>query len=225
MMLVHKTNNQTGDFMNSIEHIWSSFRPWNGELIYIAAAVSLFSLVGCSDGSDNRVEKEEPSAVLVKGAPLVGGANGMFFDQEDVLFVGNVLGQSITKLDSETGEIIGKLGREEGVAAGADDLTFDAFGTLYWTDPAAGKVMGLNQAGETFTVAEGFPQANPITVSDDGRLFLPNASLPEQTDYSKPIRWVSYPPPLFAEKTWTAPPMVWIGTTANFTHPDGSKGA
>ena len=32
--------------------------------------------------------------------------------------------------------------------------------------------MGLNQAGETFTVAEGFPQANPITVSDDGRLFF-----------------------------------------------------
>ena len=134
--------------------------------------ISLF-LSGCSDGSDRRgPEEDQGSTLLVKGAPLVGGANGMFFDPDDRLFVGNVYGQTISVLDPDTGEILEQLGNPEGVQVGADDLTFDAFGTLYWTDPAAGKVMGRSTEGDTFIVAEGFPLANPITVSDDGRLFF-----------------------------------------------------
>lgn len=130
-------------------------------------------LLGCSDGSDKReLGDDQGSTLLVQGAPLAGGANGMFFDSDDRLFVGNVFGQTISVLDPDTGEIVEQLGNPEGVEVGADDLTFDAFGTLYWTDPAAGKVMGRNTEGDTFLVAEGFPLANPITVSDDGRLFF-----------------------------------------------------
>jgi len=158
--------------MNSIQTISSDFRLRNRYLIYVAAGFALSFLAGCSDDHDERGDQEEVSVVLVQGAPLVGSSNGMFFDQEDVLFVGNVAGQSITKLDRETGEILGKLGRADGVTFGADDLTFDAFGTLYWTEPIIGSVMGRTQEGETFTVAEGFSNANPITVSDDGRLFF-----------------------------------------------------
>ncbi len=147
-------------------------RPYLRDFICLTSALAIFMLAGCSDGHDKRHEQEETSVVLVQGAPLVGSANGMFFDQDDVLFVGNVAGQTITKLDPETGEVLGKLGRAEGITFGADDLTFDAFGTLFWTEPIVGVVMGRTQAGETFTVAEGFSNANPITVSDDGRLFF-----------------------------------------------------
>ena len=158
--------------MNSIQPTWPTFRLRNRNLIYFTAALAMFLLTGCSDDHDEISDQEEVSVVLVQGAPLVGSANGMFFDQEDVIFVGNVAGQTITKLDPETGEILGKLGRADGVTFGADDLTFDSFGTLYWTEPIIGSVIGRTQAGETFTVAEGFPNANPITVSDDGRPFF-----------------------------------------------------
>ena len=39
--------------------------------------------------------------ILVQGVPLVGSANGMFFDAADALYVANVLGQSISVLDTD----------------------------------------------------------------------------------------------------------------------------
>lgn len=109
--------------------------------------------------------------VLVRGAPMAGAANGMFFDQDDKLWVASVFGQAIRKIDPETGEILAQLGLAEFVVF-PDDLTFDAFGTLYWTDPFVGAVFGRLPGGPTFPVAFGFPSANPITISDDGRLFF-----------------------------------------------------
>ena len=112
-----------------------------------------------------------PAKVLVQGAPMAGAANGIFFDLDDNLYVANVYGQTISKLDPETGEILDRLGPAEGVFS-ADDLTFDSDGTLFWTDPFLGLVMRRDLGGPSSLVAEGFPSANPITVSDDGRLFF-----------------------------------------------------
>jgi DNA-binding beta-propeller fold protein YncE len=112
-----------------------------------------------------------PAEVLVQGAPMAGAANGMFFDLDDNLYVANVFGQSISKLDPETGEILDRLGPAEGVFA-ADDLTFDSVGTLFWTDPFLGLVMRRDPGGPSSLVADGFPSANPITIGDDGRLFF-----------------------------------------------------
>lgn len=109
--------------------------------------------------------------VLVRGAPLAGAANGIFFDQNDELWVASVWGQAIRKIHPETGEILEQLGPPEFVLF-PDDLTLDAFGTLYWTDPLLGAVFGRLPEGPTFPVALGFPSANPITISDDGRLFF-----------------------------------------------------
>ena len=109
--------------------------------------------------------------VLVQGAPIAGAANGIFFDQDDKLWVASVFGQAIRKIDPETGAILEQLGPAEYVFF-PDDLTFDAFGTLYWTDPFIGAAFGRLPGGPTFPVALGFPSANPITLSDDGRLFF-----------------------------------------------------
>jgi sugar lactone lactonase YvrE len=109
--------------------------------------------------------------VLVRGVPIVGAANGIYFDQADDLWVASAFGQAIRKIDPETGEILEQLGLADWVVF-PDDLTFDAYGTLYWTDPGVGAVFGRVPGGPTFPVALGFLSANPITISDDGRLFF-----------------------------------------------------
>lgn len=115
--------------------------------------------------------KAQHVEVLVQGAPLVGGANGMFFGPDNSLYVANVFGQSITKLDPDTGAILGRLGPDDLVFV-PDDLTFDVDGSLYWTDPFYGMVVRRLPDGTTFPVATGFPNANPVTISDDGRVFF-----------------------------------------------------
>ncbi len=120
---------------------------------------------------------EPPSApplsvtVLAEGAALVGSANGMAFDAEDRLYVANGGGQTISILDPEDGEILEVLGIEQGVGY-PDDLAFTPDGTLYWTDALVGQVRGWTPEGHGITVAEGIASLNPITASDDGRLFV-----------------------------------------------------
>jgi DNA-binding beta-propeller fold protein YncE len=109
--------------------------------------------------------------VLVRGAPMAGAANGIFFDQDDNLWVASVFGQAIRKIDPESGEILDLLGPDELVFF-PDDLTFDAWGNLYWTDAGGGYVFGRIPGGPSFPVAVEFPSANAITISDDGRLFF-----------------------------------------------------
>ena len=115
--------------------------------------------------------------VLVQGTPMVGGANGMFFDTDNDLYVANVFGQTISRIDPETGEILEQLGPDDLVFF-PDDVTVGVDGSLYWTDPGAGFVFRRVPAGVfgpdpvSFPVAADFPNANPLTLSDDGRLFF-----------------------------------------------------
>ena len=118
------------------------------------------------------VFEEDPasSVMLVTGVPMVGGANGMFFDADDKLWVANVYGGTISRIDPETGEILEQLGLEED-AGWADDLTFGPDGTLYWTNFFPGRVMARPPGGPTVELATGIASANPITMGDDGRLY------------------------------------------------------
>ena len=113
-------------------------------------------------GSDN---------ILVRGAQLLGSTNGMFFDAHDRLYVANVLGQSISIIDPDSGELLGKLTPEQGVFF-ADDVTVAPDGSIYWTDFVLGLVNGLSPDGQPISVAAGIANANPLTVSPDGRLFF-----------------------------------------------------
>jgi sugar lactone lactonase YvrE len=115
----------------------------------------------------------QAARVLVQGAPLVGGANGMFFDGNDDLYVANVFGQTISRIDPETGVILEQLGAADLVLF-ADDVTVGADGSLYWTDPAVGTLFRRLPGGPSFPLTPfvAFDGANPLTLSDDGRLFF-----------------------------------------------------
>ncbi len=117
--------------------------------------------------------------ILVEGAPLVGGANGMSFDAQGHLVDANVFGSTISTLDPETGEILEQLGPADFVFF-PDDVAIGADGSLYWTDPAAGALFRRLPGGPSFplVIPGSFPSANPIALSDDGRLFFAQCYLP-----------------------------------------------
>lgn len=105
---------------------------------------------------------------IVEGAAL-RGAQGIIFDDDDILHVTSLDGREIVVMDPETGEILDTFGPEMGVDV-PDDLIFGPDGSLYWTSFFFGEVGRRTPEG---TVTKQFvaPGANPITISDDGRLF------------------------------------------------------
>jgi sugar lactone lactonase YvrE len=107
--------------------------------------------------------------VFVEGSP-VHGANGIVFDARDRLHVASVVGREIVVMDRESGAVVDRIGPERGVES-PDDLIIDADGTLYWTSILTGDVGRLSPAGEQRGQSVS-PGVNPITLSDDGRLFV-----------------------------------------------------
>ncbi len=107
--------------------------------------------------------------VIARGANL-HGANGIDIGPDGNLYVGSVNGEEIVVMDKQNGKIIKRLGHEVGVK-GPDDLVFGPDGSLYWTNILVGTVGRLQPDG---TTTEQFvaPGVNPITFSDDGRLFV-----------------------------------------------------
>ena len=130
----------------------------------LLAGVS-FAQTGATTGEAATVE------VIATGAPLFGGANGVAFGPDDRLYVATVGTNSIRVLDPESGEVLEVLGPEQGVSS-PDDLTFGPDGSLYWTALLTGEVGRLSPDGVKRTVAQLTPGVNPITFSDDGRLFV-----------------------------------------------------
>jgi sugar lactone lactonase YvrE len=114
------------------------------------------------------VDKGEPK-VLVTGSPI-HGSNGVMFDAKDRLYIASSAGREIVVMDPETGKILDRLGPDRGVES-PDDLTFGPDGSLYWTAILTGQVGRLSPDGvkTSQSVALG---VNPITFSDDGRLFV-----------------------------------------------------
>ena len=112
--------------------------------------------------------------VIAKGAPI-HGANGLYFDDNDNLYIASYFGREILVMNPLNGKIINRLGPDpeedlEGVHGG-DDLTFGPDGSLYWTDLTHGLVCRMTPNGE-ITKQLVAPGVNPITFSDDGRLFV-----------------------------------------------------
>lgn len=110
--------------------------------------------------------------LLVRAAPLAG-ANGLTFDAQNHLWVGSASGR-ITEMDPNTGHILAKWGVADGVN-GADDLTVGPDGNIYYTAIMTGEVGRLTPAGVHTSVVNLGPGVNPITFSDDGRLFVGQA--------------------------------------------------
>ena len=104
--------------------------------------------------------------VLVEGAPLVGGSNGMYFDADNNLYVAQVWGRSISKLDPETGKILEKLGPADSVFL-PDDVTVAPNGTLFWTDPGLGTVFTRAPGGPSIPLYYPFARIS-LCQSGDG---------------------------------------------------------
>lgn len=107
--------------------------------------------------------------VLVQGAPI-HGANGLAADSAGRVLVASLFGGEIVVLDGRTGQIVDRLGHGVGVDA-PDDVAVAPDGSMYWTD------LGLGQVGRRAPDGSVTKQfigvgVNPVTVRDDGRVFV-----------------------------------------------------
>jgi streptogramin lyase len=86
------------------------------------------------------------------------------------VYVASVGGDEVTVHDTQNGKLPDRIGPERGVR-GPDDLFITDDGTIYWTEILTGFV-GMLKPGGTFEREFVGPGVNPITMSDDGRLFV-----------------------------------------------------
>ena len=108
-----------------------------------------------------------------RAAPFIAGTglhciHGLTFDADDTLYVGSVVGQSVYRVDTETGNHEIVVGPNEGLA---DDMEFGPDGALYYTSIIQGAVRRRAPDGSVTTVAEGKPGFNSIAFNAEGRLF------------------------------------------------------
>lgn len=125
------------------------------------------------------------SKILVKGGPI-HGANGIAFSDDDKLYVGSINGGEILVLQEKKKtvnkagkkkhkpkkkwKIVDIIGYSDGVEA-PDDLVFASDGTFYAAMPYVGAIARFTADGQMIASQYVGPGVNPITVSDDGRLF------------------------------------------------------
>jgi sugar lactone lactonase YvrE len=143
-----------------MKHMRSLSRVAFGVAVMAMLGAGKAPFAGCSTGV----------SVLVRGAPL-HGANGIAFDSSDRLHVASVVGREIVTMDPNSGEILDRLTRSDGVET-PDDLAFGPDGALYWTAIIPGQVVRRSIEGVVDTVASLGPGANPIAFSPDGRLYV-----------------------------------------------------
>ena len=99
------------------------------------------------------------------------GINGILFGPDGDLYLASVVTPAVARLDPETGEILDNWGLGDGPKS-PDDLAFGPDGSVYWTDISNGEVAMRTPDGETRVIASPGAGVNPITFSDDGRLFV-----------------------------------------------------
>jgi sugar lactone lactonase YvrE len=111
----------------------------------------------------------DPASVLVRGAAF-HSANGVHFDAEGRLWIASVIGRELIVLDPDSGTVLERYGPESGVET-PDDVAIGPDGSVYWTAIFTGEVgrMGPDRVKQGQTLA---PGVNPITLADDGRLFV-----------------------------------------------------
>jgi DNA-binding beta-propeller fold protein YncE len=120
---------------------------------------------------------ERPEPLDVRQGTEVGRAaetnslNGIFVSPFDGnVYVASVGGDEITVHDPDTGQLLDRIGPERGVG-GPDDLFITDDGTIYWTEILSGNV-GMLKPDGTFKKQPVGPGVNPITMNDEGRLFV-----------------------------------------------------
>ena len=134
--------------------------------------------------------------IWVQGSPI-HGANGLNFGPDGNLYIASVWGLEIVVMNPDTGEIVDRIGPDEG-GGGADDLAFGPDGSLYWTSIFTGEVVRRAPDGNV-TRQIVAPSMNPITFSDDGPLFVAKSIVQNDGLYELDPNLVE-PPRLRAEQ-------------------------
>ncbi|MDH3308030.1 MAG: hypothetical protein OEO77_10995 [Acidimicrobiia bacterium] len=109
--------------------------------------------------------------IEVGRAAATNSLNGIYVSPTDGnVYVASVGGDEITVHDPRSGRLLDRIGPERGVH-GPDDVFITDDGTIYWTEILTGYV-GMLKPDATFKRQFVGPGVNPITMSDDGRLFV-----------------------------------------------------
>ena len=117
-------------------------------------------------------DAEAEAAVRKIGASAsFRGINGIHFGPDGDLWLASVVTPAVARIDPESGEILENLGLGDGPKS-PDDLAFGPDGSVYWTDISNGEVAMRSPDGSTRIVGSPGVGVNPITFSDDGRLFV-----------------------------------------------------
>jgi sugar lactone lactonase YvrE len=111
--------------------------------------------------------KEYSQQFLVPGS-WFHGIQGIAFNKDDQLFAGSVIGQTIYRVQVDTGEVDTVIGPPTGMA---DDIAFADDGTMAWTAVLLGKVY-VRRGNRTIEVANGLAGPNGLAFTKDGRLFV-----------------------------------------------------
>ena len=93
----------------------------------------------------------------------------MAFNKDDQLFAGSVIGQTIYRVQVDSGEVDRVIDPPIGMA---DDIAFADDGTMAWTAFLLGKVYIRKPNGKTIEVANGMGGPNSLAFGKDGRLFV-----------------------------------------------------
>ncbi len=143
--------------------------------IRFALVVALMLIVATPVQAKESTERSKPFHVdqgrEVGRAAQTNGLNGIYVSPYDGnVYVASVGGDEITVHDPNSGRLLDRIGPERGVH-GPDDLFITDDGTIYWTEILTGNV-GILRPDGTFDYEFVGPGVNPITMSDDGRLFV-----------------------------------------------------
>jgi sugar lactone lactonase YvrE len=114
------------------------------------------------------VHKEYNQQFLVPGS-WFHGVHGLAFNKDDQLFAGSVVGQTIYRVQVDSGEVDRVIDPPTGMA---DDIAFADDGTMAWTAFLLGKVYVRRPNGKTIEVAQGMSGPNSLAFGKDGRLFV-----------------------------------------------------
>jgi sugar lactone lactonase YvrE len=126
-------------------------------------------LIGCSAGPAQRAAAQSLEPLLPPGSPF-HGVHGLRFDGQGELYATSVIGQSIFKVNVDTGEIERVIGPPEGMG---DDIAIAPDGTLFWTAIEDGIVYTRAPGGPIRRLVEDMKGVNAISFSPDfERLFF-----------------------------------------------------
>src|SRR5215813_11440775 len=135
---------------------------------------SLMLALGVAVGATAQQQQTAPTPAreysqqfLVPGS-WFHGVHGLAFNKDDQLFAGSVIGQTIYRVQIDSGEVDSFIGGPTGMA---DDIAFAEDGTMAWTAFLLGKVY-IRKGNKTIEVANGLSGPNSLAFGKDGRLFV-----------------------------------------------------